>query len=124
MSQLTLKYLASANDIIINAVSNVVFATIGSGTHTNLNYGLAKTWARGSAPGTIDGPSFNVSSFTDDGVGLNDTNWSAAAISTNYPNHGAFLATSTVITWTRYKWWSRTAQTTSITRTETAFSRY
>lgn len=64
-------------------VTNV--SDVAGGTSTNLMSGLAKAWASWEAQGTASIiASFNISSLTDNGTGLQDLNYTSTMSSNDY----------------------------------------
>jgi hypothetical protein len=123
MSTITVDYLSCANTLVLNAVANVELRTPTTGTHTNVDNGLIKVWVTVDQPGIIQGndASFNVSSLTDDGTGLNDTNIASTMDDNRYPNYGTILGASSSVNYSRYTFWSKTGNATTICRTETGY---
>jgi hypothetical protein len=89
-SRLVVNEIVSTNNIVINAVSNVEIRTPTSGTHTNVDLGLAKVWSDFDGTSTItESDGFNSSSLTDNGTGTYAVNMSNAFSTANYGSFGA-----------------------------------
>jgi hypothetical protein len=121
MTQLKTKYVYSPDVMTINAAGGVEIRTPSSGVHTDVEKGLYKMWVRSNTPGSSVGTTFNVSSLTDDGTGLNDINFSNIFADGNYPITGTILGTTTTDNFSRYTLWSIEGNTTTFSRIETGY---
>jgi hypothetical protein len=82
----------------VTTAGSIAVTGEGNSTTTNLQQGLAKTWARIAGDGTSIVDSFNVASHADDGTGIGTATFTAAMADANFSYTGGTATASTYLT--------------------------